>query len=344
MGQVSFWDDQQRVAKLQEKKPVLKRLSDSIPWESFRPLLDKGYAQERKSNAGRKRIDPLILFKMLVLQQLFNLSDQELEFQVNDRRTFEHFVGSGVMSSIPDATTVAFFRDRLLKAGVIEELFEMFESYLRSQGLQARGGQIIDATLVPVPKQRNTREENEEIKAGRLPEGWDKNPDRLRQKDLDARWVKKNDINYYGYKNSICIDVDHGFIRRYAVTPANIHDSQMLPRLLDPENEHDFVWADSAYSGECFADLLSLGGFESMIHEKGARNHPLSDEAKKMNRVKSAIRACVEHVFGCMTMSMGGKLTRKIGLKRTEVWWGLKNLTFNFLRYLQRSCSTKLAA
>jgi IS5 family transposase len=281
---------------------------------------------------------------MLVLQQLFNLSDLELEFQVNDRRSFEEFVGLGVMNSIPDATTVAFFRDRLLKAGVIEELFEMFESYLRSQGLQARGGQIIDATLVPVPKQRNTREENEEIKAGRLPEGWDKNPDRLHQKDLDARWVKKNDINYYGYKNSICIDVDHGFIRRYAVTPANIHDSQMLPRLLDPENEHDFVWADSAYSGECFADLLSLGGFESLIHEKGARNHPLSDEAKKMNRVKSAIRACVEHVFGCMTMSMGGKLTRKIGLERTEVWWGLKNLTFNFLRYLQRSCSIKLAA
>ena len=344
MGQRGFWDDRKRVAKLQEKKPVLKRLADSIPWESFRPLLDKGYAHERKSNAGRKRIDPLILFKMLVLQQLFNLSDQELEFQVNDRRSFEEFVGLGVMNSIPDATTVAFFRDRLLKAGVIEELFEMFESYLRSQGLQARGGQIIDATLVPVPKQRNTREENEEIKAGRLPEGWDKNPDRLRQKDLDARWVKKNDINYYGYKNSICIDVDHGFIRRYAVTPANIHDSQMLPRLLDPENEHDFVWADSAYSGECFADLLSLGGFESLIHEKGARNHPLSDEAKKMNRVKSAIRACVEHVFGCMTMSMGGKLTRKIGLERTEVWWGLKNLTFNFLRYLQRSSSIKLAA
>jgi len=149
--QRGFWDDQKRVAKLQEKKPVLKRLADSIPWESFRPLLDKGYAHERKSNAGRKRIDPLILFKMLVPQQLFNLSDQELEFQVNDRRTFEHFVGLGVMTSIPDATTVAFFRDRLLKAGVIEELFEMFESYLRSQGLQARGGQIIDATLVPVP-------------------------------------------------------------------------------------------------------------------------------------------------------------------------------------------------
>ena len=93
----------------------------------------------------------------------------------------------------------------------------------------------------------------------------------------------------------------------------------MLPRLLDPENEHDFVWADSAYSGECFADLLSLGGFESLIHEKGARSHPLSDEAKRMNCVKSTIRACVEHVFSCTTMSKGVKLKRKIGLERRQL-------------------------
>ena len=180
VGQRGFWDEQDRVARLQQKKPVLMRLSESIPWETFRPLLEKGYAQERKSNAGRKRIDPLILFKMLILQQLFNLSDEELEFQVNDRRSFEEFVGLGVMNSIPDATTIAFFRERLRKAGIIEELFEMFEAYLRSQGLQARGGQIIDATLIPVPKQRNTSEENKEIKASRLPEGWDENLNRLR--------------------------------------------------------------------------------------------------------------------------------------------------------------------
>ena len=344
MGQRGFWDEQNRVAKLQQKKPVLNRLSETIPWESFRPLLEKGYTQERKSNAGRKRIDPLILFKMLILQQLFNLSDEELEFQVNDRRSFEEFVGLDVMNNIPDATTIAFFRERLRKAGVIEELFEMFETYLRSQGLQARGGQIIDATLVPVPRQRNTREENTEIKAGRLPNGWDQNPDRLQQKDLDARWLKKNGVNHYGYKNSICIDVDHGFIRRYAVTPANIHDSQMLPRLLDPENEHDYVWADSAYSGECFEDLLSLGDFERLIHEKGARNKPLSEASTELNLIKSAIRAYVEHVFGCMTMSMGGKATRKIGLARTEAWWGLKNLTYNFLRYLQRTSSLTAVA
>lgn len=151
------------------------------------------------------------------------------------------------MNSIPDPITMAFFRERLRNAEGIEERFEMFESYLRSQGLQARGGQIIDATLVPVPKQCNTREENKEINAGRRPEGWDENPNRLQQKDLDARWTKKNNINYYGYKSSICVDVDHGFIRFYAITPANVHDSQLFPRLLDPENEHEFVWADSAY-------------------------------------------------------------------------------------------------
>jgi IS5 family transposase len=263
---------------------------------------------------------------------------------VNDRRSFEEFVGLGLMNSIPDATTVAFFRERLRKAGVIEELFEMFEAYLRSQGLQPRGGQIIDATLVPVPKQRNTREENKEIEAGRLPEGWYENPDLSQQKDLDARWTKKNGLSYYGYKNSICIDVDHGFIRRYAVTHANIHDSQMLPLLLDPENEHDYIWADSAYSGECFDDLLSLGGFESLIHEKAlAIIHLASQPGIKSCQVAS-IRACVEHVFGCMTMSMGGKLTRKIGLERNEAWWGLKNLTFNFLRFLQSSAHVAVVA
>ena len=127
---------------------------------------------------------------MFVLQQLFNLSDEELEFQVNDRRSIKEFVGLGAVNSIPDATSVASFRERLRKAGVIEELFEMFGSYLRSQGLQARDGQIINATLVPVPGQRNTHEENKEIKTGRLPNGWDENPDRLQQRDLDSGWVK----------------------------------------------------------------------------------------------------------------------------------------------------------
>jgi IS5 family transposase len=159
----------------------------------------------------------------------------------------------------------------------------------------------------------------------------------LQQKDLDARCTKKNGISYYGYKNSTCNDFDQGFVRRYAVIVANIHESKMPPRLLDPEKEHNYVWADSAYTGESIEDLLNLGGFESLIHEKSARSHPLSDSAKELNLVKSSIRGCVEHIFGCMAMSMGGMLTRKVGIERNEALWGLNNLTISFLRFLKLS-------
>jgi IS5 family transposase len=336
MGQRGFWDEEQRIQKLQDKKPVLVLLSAQIPWNTFLPLLDRGYSQERKSNAGRKRIDPLILFKMLVLQQLFNLSDEELEFQVNDRRSFEDFVGLGVMNSIPDATTIAFFRERLRHAGVIEELFELFDQHLRAQGYEARGGQIIDATLVPVPKQRNTQKENETIKEGGIPEEWLEQPKRLQQKDTDARWTKKNGINHYGYKNSISVDVEHGFIRRYIVTTASVHDSQMLPALLDPTNDSNSLWGDSAFAGLIYRAFLETAGYQSHIHEKGTRNHPLSVDAKARNSMRSKTRARVEHVFGQMVMTMKGKYTRLIGINRITAWWGLRNLAFNFLRFIHK--------
>jgi len=110
--------------------------------------------------------------------------------------------------------------------------------------------------------------------------------------------------------------------------------------LLDPENYDDYVWADSAYSGKRSKDLLSLAGFENRIHEKGSRNHPLSAAATKRNSIRSQTRARVEHVFGCFATSMGGKFTRKIGLKKNKAWWSLKNLTFNFLRYLYLSSNS----
>ena len=255
------------------------------------------------------------------------LSDEEVEFQVNDRRSFEKFAGLGVMHSIPDATTVALFREQLRQAGILEELFQKFDAYLEEQGLTARGGQIIDATIVPVPKQRNRPKENEEIKQGKVPEDWQDNPHRLRQKDRDARWTKKNGVSHYGYKNSISIDAAYGFIRRHVLTPANIHDSQMLPALLDGENADAMVWADSAYQSKLVDSFLKEAGYESRIHEKGSRQHPLDAAAKGRNRKRSQTRAKVEHVFGQMEMVMGGKLTRCIGLARAQTWWCLRDLT-----------------
>jgi IS5 family transposase len=207
-----------------------------------------------------------MLIKLLVLQQLFYLSDEELEFQVNGWRSFDEFAGHGVTNSIPDERTVRPLGERLRKAGVIEELLEMFKVYLRLQGLQVHGGQIISATLVPVPKQRNTRKRTRKSKQGSYHKVGTRIQIHCGRRISDSRWARKNCIIYYGYKNSICVDIDDTSNRRFEVTPANPVDSQILPRLHNPENEHGYAWEDSAYSGKDIQDLLHLALFERLIH------------------------------------------------------------------------------
>ena len=139
----------------------------------------------------------------------------------------------------------------------------------------------------------------------------------------------------YGYKNSISIDAVYGLIRRHVLTPANLHDSQMLPALLDGKNGDAMVWADAADQSKRVDSFLKEAGYESRIQEKGSRHDPLDTAAKERNRERSKARAKVEHVFGQMEMVIGGKLTRCIGLARVEGWWCLRNLVFNFLRFTQ---------
>jgi len=333
MGQ-GFGKDkiEQRQAKLEQKKDLLVRLGEVIEWEAFRASLERVHEKPRKSKAGRKTHDVILMFKMLVLQQLYNISDDELEYQVNDRLSFMRFLGLGIDDGIPDATSVWLFRKQLRELGLIEVLFEQFDGYLRQQGYQAKGGQIIDATLIPVPKQHNRKEETEQLEQGEVPTEWTEHPKRFEQRDLDARWTKKHGKSYFGYKSHISIDVEYGFIRRYTVTDASVHDSQAVGHLLDDENDTDAVWADSAYRSETIEAVLELLQFESHIHERAYRNHPLSEQQRADNRERSKIRAKVEHVFGNWTMTMGGKLVRSIGLDAVSAMLGLKHLTYNLKR------------
>ncbi len=160
----------------------------------------------------------MLKFKLLVLQKLYNLGDDQLEYQVNDRLSFMQFLGLSLADDVPDAKTVWLFRQQLTEAGLVEELFEKFETYLQSQGYQAKGGQMLDATIVPVPKQHISKEEKEQLDQGEIPQDWQSNPHRLSQRDTDARWTKKNNVSHFGYKDHISVDVEHGFIRRYSVT------------------------------------------------------------------------------------------------------------------------------
>jgi IS5 family transposase len=334
MGQKGFWDFEERQQDLLNKNKTLKHLNTIIPWELFREDLEEIYVKERKSNAGRKPIDVVLIFKMLILQQLYNISDDELEYQVKDRLSFMEFLGLGLEDRVPDAKTVWLFRQRLKDSDKLSCLFSRFESYLQQKGYQAQGGQILDATLIPVPKQKITKEDKEALDKGKIPEEWQNNPNKASQKDSDARWTQKNGESYFGYKNHINIDVVYGFIRGYIITNAAVHDSQAFTQLLDDLNTGDGIWADSAYRSEQIEWLLRLLHWNSHIHERSYRNSPLSEEKKEKNKERSKVRSKVEHVFGAWVMQMGGKFLRSLGLERAKVNLGLKNLTYNFLRLI----------
>jgi IS5 family transposase len=335
MGQVGFFDADKRLAALSAKGDPLETIDRLVPWESFRADIEAVVLtpeEMRKSGAGRKPLDAIVMFRMLVLQALNNLSDEQAEYQVRDRLSFTRFLRLGIEDSIPDATTLWLFREKLAKAGLVEKLFERFDQCLEAKGYMARGGQMIDATIVPVPKQRNSRDENDAVKAGQTPPEWTKKPAKLRQKDRDARWTKKHDQSFFGYKNHVNADARYKLIRRYEVTDAAVHDSQRLDALLNRGNTSADVFADSAYRSAEIEAKLKACGFNSRIHRRAARNHPLSQAQARANRNKSRIRARIEHVFGAQQSSAGGRIVRTIGIVRARAKIGLQNLAYNIRR------------
>ena len=247
------------------------------------------------------------------------------------------FLGLGLEDRVPDAKTVWLYREALAQAGLVEALFKQFDGYLARQGYIARGGQILDASIVPVPRNHNSREENQAIKNGKAPEGWTDHPAKRSQKDTDARWTKKHGKSHYGYKNHVNMDRKHKLVRRYHVSDAALHDSQAVDHLLTRGNTGAGVWADPAYRSEEMEARLRSMKLKSHIHRKGKRGKPLTEQAKSSNRTKSSVRARVEHVFGAQTNDMGGTLVRTIGMVRAKAKIGMKNLAYNMRRLGQLS-------
>ena len=335
MAQMGFFDLSDRYASLDAKKDPLVEINAVVPWDAFRPLLERVWRkpdEDRKSRAGRKPMDAVLMFKTLVLSALYNLSDDQIEYQVRDRLSFMRFLGLGLGDRVPDAKTVWLYREALATAGMVDELFAQFDGYLARRGYIARGGQILDASIVPVPRNHNKREENASIKADETPEGWADKPAKRSQKDVDARWTKKHGKSHYGYKNHINVDRKHKLIRRYHVTDAATHDSQALDQLLTRGNTGCGVWADAAYRSAEIEATLKARKLTSHIHRKGQRGKPLTGQASKSNRTKSSVRVRVEHIFGAHANDMGGVLVRTIGLVRAKAKIGMKNLAYNMRR------------
>lgn len=331
MNQLGFLDFDIRLDRIDKAGDPLSKLSEVINWEIFRPTLEQVRKKERKNNAGAKGYDVVLLFKILVLQSLYRLSDEAMEFQILDRYSFSRFLGLHAASNIPDRTTIWLFREDLTKAGVVEELFARFDAFLSDNGFRAQKGQIVDASIIRVPIQRNSREENRRIKAGEQLGDWQK--PKKRQKDTDARWTKKNGKSFFGYKNHISTDVKNKLIRRYKVTSAEVHDSKVFFELLDTTNTSRDIWADSAYRSQESLQELQDNGYREHIQRKGSRNHPLTSWEQQGNRTRSRIRSRIEHIFGVQAQRAKSALFRGIGILRITARIGLANLAYNLDRY-----------
>ena len=328
-----FFDVELRVQWLLTKGNPLNRLDAVIDWELFRPLLDAALAKPAKGPGGRPPHDRLKMFKTLVVQRFYNLSDEQTEYQVSDRLSFQQFIGWTLADKAPDANTIWDFREALIQADAFEKLFDLFGQRLQERGLLAQPGKLVDASFVDVPRQRNTREENATIKSGETPAEWAEQPAKQQQKDVDARWTKKNAEVHYGYKNHVKADAQSKLIEHYAVSDASVHDSQLLESLVAAGD--GAVYADSAYRSAEAQALLTEKAVVSQIHERAYRNRPLSEEQKASNRQKSKIRVRIEHIFGYMSQSMKGFYLRAIGRRRNAAAIGLINLIYNLARYEQ---------
>lgn len=330
-----FFDQEIRLTKLSELGDPLEKLNAHIDFEIFRDLLETKLSKIAKGKGGRKPYDYVLMFKILILQRYYNVSDDQIEYQINDRMSFMRFLNLTIADDIPDSKTVWNFREQLIDLKLVDELFQLFLKELELLNLIINEGKIIDASFIEVPKQRNSRAENNEIKSGNTPESFDKNSNKKSQKDLDARWTKKNNVSYYGYKNHVKVDTKSKLIVKYEVTDASVHDSQVLENLLDEKDADEDFSGDSAYSGENQRDIISQKEMNDKTCKKGYRNNPLTEQEIATNREKSRIRSRVEHVFGFMEGSMNGMNLYAIGIKRVEGLVGLMNLTYNMFRKIQ---------
>lgn len=349
--QPGFFDLSDHYSALSKVGDPLERLSSVVDFEVFRPFLTKAIRRATGMSGGRPPFDVVLMFKILILQSLNNLSDEQAEFMITDRLSYMRFLGLGLQDKVPDARTIWLYRERLKKADAIDGLFELFDDVLRASGFLAKGGQILDATIIEAPRQHMTKEEKDDIKQGKTPDDW--SAKKAAHKDVQARWTMKRGkvttspdgeikpqlmVPGFGYKAHTSIDRDHGLIRKWTVTPASAYDGAQLENLIDRRNTASKVWADTAYRSQKNEDFLDGIGKVSMIHFRRRRGRPLDKVHARANTVRSKVRSRVEHVFAQQKDRM--KLfIRTIGLARAKIKIGLANIAYNLTRlvFLERN-------
>lgn len=347
MREAGLFGLSEHLKRLSADGDPLEELGRVVDFEVFRPALVSALAYGDGAKGGRPPYDPVAMFKVLILAAQNNVSDARMEYLIRDRLSWLRFLGFDLGAPTPDANTIRLFREKLTEAGALEALFFAFDRELKQRGYLAMGGQIVDATFVAAPKQRNTGPEKDAIKAGKsADEIWPDAPVKARQKDTDARWTLKFAkwrptpdgkpqadiaIPSVGYKSSISICRRFGFIRKGKVTDGARFDGRMLRDVVSNDNTASDLWADTAYRSEANERWLRRSGKVSRIHRKKPRGRPMAARTAQANAAKSKVRARVEQVFAHQKDKMG-LFIPTIGIKRAEAKVTLANLAYNMHR------------
>ena len=289
----------------------LDRLHGLVKWYRFEKVL----VPVRDGSAGRPPYPPLNMFKVLLLQSLYGLSDAEMEEALADRLSFRRFVGLAITDAVPDHSTICRFRNLLIERGLLEKLFAELDKQLEKAGVILKRGTMLDATVI-------------ETSAAR-PDGEDRP-----SSDPDARFTRRQGKagSSFGYKAHVGVDEGSGLIRSVVTTPANVNDT--VPADLLVRGDEQAVLADAAYHTHARVAALKALGIKPRLMRRPHKNHPvLSPRLKRYNRLIGRRRAAVETTFATLKRRMGLRAIRYRGLTKATGQMLIAAMAFNLRRW-----------
>lgn len=307
-GQFSFVDA--LMSRDLGRSDVLERLAGLVKWYRFEKLL-KGVREE--GGPGRPGYRPLELFKGLLLQSLYGLSDADLEYALQDRLSFRRFVGVSLEDSVPDHTTYCRFRNLLVAQGLLQKLFGELDRQLELAGVVLKRGTMLDATVIEA--------------AARPPSGKEASA------DPDARFVKRpgKGGTTYGYKAHVGVDQGSGLIRAVCTTPANVNDTTPAEQLIRGDERQ--VLGDAAYHTHARERELRSRGIKPRLMRRANKHHPvLPPRVRRLNQLIARQRAAVETTFATLKRRMGLRI-RYRGLAKVAGQILLVAMAFNMRRW-----------
>jgi transposase, IS5 family len=310
IGQLS-WLDGALARRGARRRDVLAEIAELVDWQPFERLL----AGIHGAVKGEAAYPPLMMFKALLLQRWYGLSDPQIEEALFDRMSFLSFVGLSSEDATPDHSTIWRFRQKLAEDGLIERLFDELGRQLDSNGITIRQGTLIDASIIQSAARRP-----------RLDEG------RISPTDPDARFGANNERGRFtfGYKVHIAVDRGSATITRWQVTPANIQEVTVAPELLPTAGA---VYADRGYDAAALHARLAARGLDDGIMRRSRKNRPIAPAEIARNHALSLIRRAVEPVFG--TLKRGYRFHRMpyFNARRNGTAFGLTCIAFNLRRW-----------